>query len=36
MRITRGAVAVESQEVSSESTIDEMADATTGGNDISL
>ena len=34
--LTSGAVAEESQEVSSENTIDEMADAITGDNDIGL
>jgi len=34
--LTSGAVAEERQDVSSKNTIDEMADAITGSNDISL
>ena len=34
--LTRSAVAEERQDVSSKNTVDEMADAITGGNDIGL
>jgi len=36
LSLTRSAVAEERQDVSSKNTIDEMADAITGGNDIGL
>jgi len=36
LNLTSGAAAEERQDVSSKSTIDEMADAITGGNDIGL